>query len=124
MEAGQGVLKQSAVGLLSSIGESIGQGKDPLKAGLKIILDMLGDWLIQLGAALLFASAALLAAAPLTFGITLAPGAMHQIAGGLMIVAGGAVKGYAYASICKFCERLSRIHYSVPVIVVFCFPYI
>ena len=95
MEAGRQQLRGAAVGLLTSIGDSIGKGEDPLKAGLKVILDALGGFIIQLGEALLFSSAALLAAAPLTFGITLAPGLAQDLAGAGLIVAGAAVKGFA-----------------------------
>ncbi|MVM34379.1 tape measure protein [Spirosoma sp. HMF4905] len=97
MSTGKATLAQGGVELLSGIGSAIGQGQNPLKAALKTILDILGNYIIQLGTALLLSSAALLAAAPLTFGITLAPGLGQQVAGGLLIAGGAAVKAIPFA---------------------------
>ena len=95
MQSSREQLAQAGADLLGGIGESIGKGQNPLKAALKTILDTLGGYLIQLGSALLLSSAALLAAAPFSLGITLAPGLGQKIAGAGLILGGGAVKGLA-----------------------------
>ncbi|CCH54488.1 hypothetical protein BN8_03663 [Fibrisoma limi BUZ 3] len=89
------LLAEAGANILTGIGESIGRGQNPLKIALKSVLDLVGGYLIQLGTALLFSSAALLAAAPVTFGITLTQGIGQKIAGAGLIVGGGLVKGLA-----------------------------
>ncbi|GAB3953266.1 hypothetical protein GCM10028805_36620 [Spirosoma harenae] len=94
MQQAHDTLVNAGASVLSGIGEGLAKGENPLKVALKSILSILGDYLVQLGTALLLSSSILLASAPLTFGITLAPGIGQKIAGGLLIVGGGLVKGF------------------------------
>lgn len=82
-------------GLFSGIGESIGRGQNPLKAGLQYILNILGDYAIKIGTAALISSTALLAAAPFLAGATLPQGIGLKLTGAGLILAGGVVKGLA-----------------------------
>lgn len=89
-------LAASAAGLLAGIGESIGQGENPLRGALQGLLNILGDFLIQLGSAILLAGQLQEGAAALSG--PLAPlfalqGAAQVAAGLGLIVGGGVVKG-------------------------------
>jgi hypothetical protein len=97
MRSGKQQLGQAGVDLLTSFGDSIGKGENPLKSVFKSLLNLIGDFAIKLGIALLFNSAVLLAAAPFSAGITLGPGLGQKIAGGLLIAGGAAVKAIPFA---------------------------
>ena len=91
-------LAHAGAGVLSGIGESIGKGENPLKGALQNILNIIGDFLIQLGEAVLFAGKLQEGAAVLSG--PLAPlfalqGAAQIAAGAGLIVGGGVVKGLA-----------------------------
>ena len=90
-------LAHRAIGMLSGIGEAIGSGGDPLKTALQGILNFLGDFLIQMGEAMILGGQFMeiaMAAAPFMAPILGLQGASALIAGAGLVVGGGVVKGF------------------------------
>lgn len=90
-------LKLAGADFLAGFGESLAKSENPLKDGLKAIVGIISDYIIQLGTALLIGSATMFAASPFTGGLTLPKAIGWKIAGAGLIVGGGALKAAAFA---------------------------
>ncbi|MBD2702632.1 hypothetical protein IC229_18440 [Spirosoma sp. BT702] len=98
MKAAHDALAGEAARMLEGIGEGLGRGENPLKIALQSVMNLLGDFMIRIGTAMIVGGTLLtaaIAAFPFMAAVLKLDGPAGIIAGGALIVGGGAVKGLA-----------------------------